>query len=149
MDDDAAAAAPLVLWLNGGPGCSSLKGALQEIGQLVVNRDSEAGGNATLARNPRAWTKRAHVVFFESPPGTGFSYCAACVNQTAAAAAGGGGDCLCAANDTTAALDNYDALVAMLERFPQFKGRDFFVTGTPFALVVVVVVVVAVPDCSG
>lgn len=48
----AAATKPLVLWLNGGPGCSSLGyGALEELGPLLVNN------NDTLTINPESWNK--------------------------------------------------------------------------------------------
>jgi serine carboxypeptidase-like clade I len=61
---------PLLLWLNGGPGASSIVGMLQELGPLLVNA---TGG---LLRNPYAWTKVAHVLILESPVGVGYSYCA-------------------------------------------------------------------------
>ncbi|KAL6992612.1 Serine carboxypeptidase-like 31, partial [Sarracenia purpurea var. burkii] len=42
---------PLVLWLNGGPGCSSVGyGATQEIGPFIVDTDGHA-----LILNPYAW----------------------------------------------------------------------------------------------
>ena len=44
---------PLVLWLNGGPGCSSIAyGAAEEIGPFHVN-----SGGKTLYLNPYAWNK--------------------------------------------------------------------------------------------
>lgn len=46
-----ASSKPLVLWLNGGPGCSSLgAGAMQELGPFRVNPDGK-----TLSRNRHAW----------------------------------------------------------------------------------------------
>jgi len=48
-----ADSAPLVLWLNGGPGCSSVGyGAMEELGAFRVNPDG-----ATLSLNPYAWNK--------------------------------------------------------------------------------------------
>jgi len=44
--------------MNGGPGCTSLKGGFEELGQLVFNRDSlEGTGTPTLEQNPYSWTK--------------------------------------------------------------------------------------------
>lgn len=44
---------PLVLWLNGGPGCSSVAyGAAEEIGPFRINSDGR-----TLFLNPYAWNK--------------------------------------------------------------------------------------------
>ena len=56
--------APLVIWLNGGPGGSSMGGAVTEQGPFIVNR---TGFN--LIDNPYAWTGPANMLFLESPPG--------------------------------------------------------------------------------
>ncbi|KAJ1944030.1 hypothetical protein GGF37_002382, partial [Kickxella alabastrina] len=61
--------APLILWLNGGPGCSSFTGLLMELGPCRVS----PGGNDT-EHNPFAWNDRAHVIFLDQPTNVGFSY---------------------------------------------------------------------------
>lgn len=54
---------PLLFWFNGGPGCSSLGGLLQEMGPFLVNDDGH-----TLRQNPYAWNKvrkQAHCAGIE------------------------------------------------------------------------------------
>eukprot|EP01052_Picozoa_sp_SAG31_P026349 SAG31_NODE_2382_length_5827_cov_1.421962_4_plen_319_part_00 len=118
--------APLLLWLNGGPGSSSLFGMFTEVGQLVFNHDS-LSGNLTRAprlyRNPESWTTVANMLFLESPVGVGWSYCAASLTS--------GKPCVC--NDTTTANENHDALIAFTARFPAFKDRPFFISGESYA----------------
>jgi hypothetical protein len=57
-----------VLWLNGGPGCSSMDGALMEIGPYRVLE------NGNLAYNNGSWAEFANLLFVDQPVGTGFSY---------------------------------------------------------------------------
>ncbi|GMY19403.1 serine carboxypeptidase-like 46 [Fagus crenata] len=64
------ASKPLVLWLNGGPGCSSVGGgAFLEHGPFKVSGDN-------LVRNEYNWNKEANMLYLESPAGVGFSYSA-------------------------------------------------------------------------
>ncbi|KAJ0020265.1 hypothetical protein Pint_31572 [Pistacia integerrima] len=107
---------PLVLWLNGGPGCSSFGyGAMSELGPFRVNTDGK-----TLFRNNYAWNNVANVIFLESPAGVGFSY-----SNTSSDYGRTG--------DKSSANDAYTFLVNWLERFPQYKNRDFYITGESYA----------------
>ena len=56
MDAEAAADAPLIVWTNGGPGCSAMEGATTENGPLVLYRIKESYELATgqLSANPYA-----------------------------------------------------------------------------------------------
>ncbi len=58
----------LVIWLNGGPGCSSMDGALMEVGPYRLKDDK------TLRYNDGSWDEFANLLFVDQPVGTGFSY---------------------------------------------------------------------------
>ena len=67
----AAAAADdldLVIWLNGGPGCSSLEGLLQENGPFLWKK-----GTWRPVANPYSWNRLANVLWVEQPVGTGYT----------------------------------------------------------------------------
>ncbi|KAF3672902.1 Serine carboxypeptidase II-3 [Capsicum annuum] len=107
---------PLLLWLNGGPGCSSIAfGAMEELGPFRVNSDEQ-----TLHRNYYAWNHAANVLFLESPAGVGFSYTntSSDLNTT---------------GDGRTAYDNFVFLVNWLERFPEYKNRQFYISGESYA----------------
>lgn len=57
-----------IFWFNGGPGCSSMDGALLELGPFRVNLDGK------VIYNSGTWHKLADVIFVDQPAGTGFSY---------------------------------------------------------------------------
>ncbi|CAN1328696.1 Serine carboxypeptidase-like 29 [Linum perenne] len=107
---------PLVLWLNGGPGCSSIAyGLAEEIGPFHVKPDG-----VSLYLNPYSWNLAANILFLDSPVGVGFSYS----NTTSDLVSNG---------DKRTAEDSLDFLINWFERFPQYKGRDFYVTGESYA----------------
>jgi vitellogenic carboxypeptidase-like protein len=58
---------PLVIWLNGGPGASSLAGLFLENGPFTLNNDS------SIIPNQWSWNEQAHMLFWDQPVGTGFS----------------------------------------------------------------------------
>ncbi|KDP38716.1 hypothetical protein JCGZ_04069 [Jatropha curcas] len=61
---------PLVLWLNGRPGCSSIGyGEAEEVGLFYIQADGK-----TLYLNPYSWNNVANILFIDSPVGVGFSY---------------------------------------------------------------------------
>ncbi|KAF8017746.1 hypothetical protein BT93_H2828 [Corymbia citriodora subsp. variegata] len=107
---------PLVLWLNGGPGCSSIGyGAAVELGPLRVDTNG-----TDLLYNEFAWNQEANLLFVESPVGVGFSY----TNTSSD---------LSMIDDAFVAEDAYSFVVNWLQKFPQFKTRDFFLAGESYA----------------
>ncbi|KAG5050409.1 hypothetical protein JHK85_011512 [Glycine max] len=61
---------PLTLWLNGGPGCSSIGGgAFTELGPFYPKGDGRG-----LRRNSMSWNRASNLLFVESPAGVGWSY---------------------------------------------------------------------------
>jgi len=61
--------APLSIWLNGGPGGSSMMGLLQENGPCFVGSDS----NSTIL-NQWSWNNDVNMLYLDQPAQVGFSY---------------------------------------------------------------------------
>ncbi|KAL3643404.1 Serine carboxypeptidase-like 32 [Castilleja foliolosa] len=107
---------PLVLWLNGGPGCSSVGyGATQEIGPFLVDNNGRS-----LKLNKFSWNKEANLLFLESPIGVGFSY----TNTS--------GDYDSLGDDFTA-NDAYAFLHKWFLKFPLYRTRTFYIAGESYA----------------
>ena len=66
--ENPLAADEITIWLNGGPGCSSLEGLLQENGPFLWQY-----GTFAPVPNPYSWTNLTNMVWVEQPVGTGFS----------------------------------------------------------------------------
>jgi cathepsin A (carboxypeptidase C) len=106
---------PVILWLNGGPGCSSLEGFFTENGPFRVSED---GKNLTF--DQFSWNTVANVIYLETPAGVGYSYRE--INSENLVT-----------NDDQTARNNYLALLHFFEKFPQFKVNDFYITGESYA----------------
>ncbi|KAL1814552.1 hypothetical protein ACET3Z_017126 [Daucus carota] len=107
------ASKPLVLWLNGGPGCSSLGvGAFSENGPFRPNGD-------ILVKNDYSWNSEANVLYLETPAGVGFSYSTDSSTTTM--------------NDEITARDNLVFLKRWFLKFPQYRQRELFITGESYA----------------
>jgi cathepsin A (carboxypeptidase C) len=64
---------PLVLFLNGGPGCSSMIGLFMENGRFTFSlQDLDPGYKVT--ENPFAWSKKANVLYIDNPVGYAFIF---------------------------------------------------------------------------
>ncbi|KAK1759981.1 serine carboxypeptidase [Echria macrotheca] len=61
--------APLSIWLNGGPGGSSIMGLLEENGPCFVGPDSK-----TTVLNPWSWNNEVNMLYIDQPNQVGFSY---------------------------------------------------------------------------
>jgi len=102
---------PLVLWLQGGPGCSGLIGLLTENGPFTATNNGQ-----NLTYNPLSWSKMVNMLYIEAPVGVGFSY----------------SPYPYVSNDTGTAQDNYNFILEFLNEFPEYKGRDFWITGESY-----------------
>ncbi|CAN4086574.1 unnamed protein product [Withania somnifera] len=105
---------PLVLWLNGGPGCSSLG-----VGAFSENGPFRPRGKV-LVKNEHSWNKEANMLYLESPIGVGFSYSANTSSYETV-------------NDEVTARDNVVFLLRWFHKFPQYSKSNLFLTGESYA----------------
>eukprot|EP01094_Clydonella_sp_ATCC50884_P019570 TRINITY_DN385_c2_g1_i1.p1 TRINITY_DN385_c2_g1~~TRINITY_DN385_c2_g1_i1.p1 ORF type:complete len:433 (-),score=107.44 TRINITY_DN385_c2_g1_i1:406-1704(-) len=109
---------PLVLWMNGGPGCSSLFSLFQENGPFrVVSSES---GALSLETNPFSWNHRASVIYLETPFGTGFS-----IDPTNSSSY--------ESSDTVTAKQNLSFLERWFTRYPNYAHSPLFLAGEGYA----------------
>ena len=107
---------PIVLWLTGGPGCSSMAGYFLELGPILTNASTS---DVQLLANPYTWCQNASVIFLESPAGVGFSYSTNKNDYNT--------------NDTRTAEDNYQFLLNFFEAYPEYAKNDFYIAGESYA----------------
>jgi len=103
---------PLVIWLNGGPGASSLTGAFAENGPYVIEDDG------TKTSNAKAWTRVGHMLYIDNPVGSGYSY----VNK------GGYAD-----GEGEVAEQFRLGIQGFFEKHPTLRTNDLYITGESYA----------------
>uniref|UniRef100_A0ACD5TD50 Uncharacterized protein n=1 Tax=Avena sativa TaxID=4498 RepID=A0ACD5TD50_AVESA len=112
--DESPDDTPLILWLDGGPGCSGQLRNFMQIGPYSLLP------SGALSPNPFAWNRRFGLLFFDSPLGTGFSAAPSeediPTNQSVIA------------DHTLAALQAFFALHPA-----SFRARPFFLAGESYA----------------
>ncbi|KAJ9689422.1 hypothetical protein PVL29_014892 [Vitis rotundifolia] len=65
---------PLVMWLTGGPGCSTFSAFFYGNGPLGFDYENYAGGLPSLQLNEYTWTSGLNIIYVDIPVGAGFSY---------------------------------------------------------------------------
>lgn len=105
--------APILLWLHGGPGLSSLMALFEENGPYRINEN----GNATLAKI--SWTKNFNVLYIDNPVGAGYSY---------TDYSGGYSESV---EECVTRL--YKILVQFFQLFYEYKKNPFYLTGQSYA----------------
>jgi len=106
--------APLIIWLNGGPGCSSLAGLFQENGPVYTNRT-----DYKLYYNPYSWNNFADVLYVDQPVTTGLSVAA---NESS----------LCH-NEICICRNFYSFFLRFLDKNPEYIKRDLYFSGESYA----------------
>ena len=101
------------MWLNGGPGASSLFGLFVENGPFVVDKA------LNLTERTIAWSRKYSMIYIDQPAGTGFSFT--------------DDDKGYAKNQYDVSRDLYEALVQFYTLFPEMLNNDFYVTGESYA----------------
>ena len=131
--ESSPSADPLILWFNGGPGCSSLEGALDGNGPFLLD------SSHTLQVNPFRWTRFANLLFLESPAGVGFSYRDSGLGTNKHTR-----NNVYATNDSATAAANVAAVSDFFKRHPRFRSNQFFIAGESYAAVYVSMLAAAI-----
>jgi len=106
---------PVTVWLNGGPGCSSLDGLVYEHGPFRFDPTAPS----KLIRFNYTWAKKSNMLYLEAPVGVGFSYSDDPTDYNC--------------TDDSTAQDNMHAVEKFYDLFPEFKENDLYLTGESYA----------------
>jgi cathepsin A (carboxypeptidase C) len=101
---------PLVIWLTGGPGCSSQLALLTENGPCKVTEDG-----LNTVNNPYSWNTNANIMWVDQPAGVGYSY-GTKVDH----------------NEIEVAEDMYQFVQHFLTAHPEYSQNEFFVFGESY-----------------
>ncbi|XP_022977026.1 serine carboxypeptidase-like 7 isoform X2 [Cucurbita maxima] len=123
---------PLMTWFTGGPGCSALSGLAFEVGPINFKVEPYNGSLPQLILNPLTWTKKASILFIDSPVGTGFSY-----SRTLKGSKKG---------DFGQVQQNHQFLRKWLLDHPQFLSNPFYVGGDSYTGIVVPPLTLAISE---
>ncbi|KAH7432982.1 hypothetical protein KP509_07G049200 [Ceratopteris richardii] len=104
---------PVVLWMSGGPGCSS------ELALFYENGPFQITNSLDLTWNEHGWDKASSIIFVDQPVGTGFSYTTDMRDMRH--------------DEKGVSEDMYHFLQAFFKAHPDFADNDFFVTGESYA----------------
>uniref|UniRef100_A0A166DR91 Carboxypeptidase n=1 Tax=Daucus carota subsp. sativus TaxID=79200 RepID=A0A166DR91_DAUCS len=104
---------PVVIWLTGGPGCSSELALFYENGPFTI------ANNLSLVWNEYGWDKVSNLLYVDQPVGTGFSYTSDKRDIRH--------------DENGVSNDLYDFLQAFFAEHPEFVKNDFFITGESYA----------------
>lgn len=107
---------PLVIWLNGGPGASSLAGLFLENGPFLLK---DTGDNqAEIIANKNGWNLKTHLMYWDQPVGTGFSYT---------------GTRSYAQSEEELSEQFFNALQGFFHLHPDYRACDLYLTGESYA----------------
>jgi len=110
--------APLVLWLTGGPGCSSELAIFYENGPMLLSQEENA--DPDLIINKYAWNNDAHLLYVDQPIGTGFSKASSPDHLVT--------------NMRQVAKTLNEVLVKFIsQKHPELTKRDLYITGESYA----------------
>ncbi|CAG5047326.1 unnamed protein product [Parnassius apollo] len=104
--------APVIVWLQGGPGATSLYGLFTENGPLRVR-------NGKFERRKYNWALSHHIIYIDNPVGTGFSF-----------TKDPKGYCT---NETQVGEQLYATIIQFFQLFPELQPNKFFITGESYA----------------
>ncbi|RVW80672.1 Serine carboxypeptidase-like 18 [Vitis vinifera] len=109
---------PLVLWLTGGPGCSTLSAFFYESGPVSFNLTYN-GGLPTLELKEYTWTETLNIIYLDAPVGTGFSYSTTQEGYTM--------------DDYKSAAQIYEFLKKWLIQHPEFLKNNLYIGGDSYS----------------
>ncbi|XP_048138203.1 serine carboxypeptidase-like 20 [Rhodamnia argentea] len=110
---------PVVLWLNGGPGCSSFDGFVYEHGPFNFEAAKKQKSLPRLHLNPYSWSKVSNIIYLDSPAGVGLSYSKNSSDYQT--------------GDIKTALDSHTFLLKWFKLYPEFLPNPFFIAGESYA----------------
>lgn len=101
---------PVILWMTGGPGCSSELALFFENGPFKVKPDM------SLEPNPYSWNSFANLIYVDQPVGTGYSYANTDYIH----------------DEAGVQREMYAFLTKFMAKYPQYSTQDFFIVGESY-----------------